>query len=254
MSQRLSANFSYDRGSTRHRPCRHTFEASLGSRVTCMNSKDFIRLGIPRSDARWLPISFPISFSAGGDKTKLEEELNAIIANPALVADAPMPKERAETIANTPPHDERVKYRHCGEGFAREAAMRIETARRRQTAVVGASGCRRGSGGDFRRELLDLGLESSHFLQGAFRKDGKLFRLAREQFLPQGSECFAHPLQLLHRLGQNCFSLDHKRTRSSPFLISGASRTRLKNSAYVLYSGLSRSATSRTKFSCNTTF
>ena len=121
--------------------------------------------------------------------------------------------------------------------------MQMEKVCLQHIAIVGALGCSRGASSDFRRELLDFALESSHFLQRPLRKDGKLSGLPREQFPSQGGECFAHSLQLLHRLSQNGLSLNHMRTRSSPFLSSGASRTLLKNSTYVLYSALSRSAT-----------
>ncbi len=99
-----------------------------------------------------------------------------------------------------------------GEGLEHEAVMQMERACLLPVSVAGASGCSRGFGGDFRCELLDLTLESSHFLQRAFREDGKLFRLAREQLFSQRGECFAHSLQLFQRLGQNGLGVDHGRS------------------------------------------
>jgi hypothetical protein len=211
-----------------------------------MNTKDFIRLGIPLGEATRRATDFVSQFIlSGGDKTKLEEDLKAIVANPALFAEDPMRKELAKAIVNAPPppRAEPVKYRQWGGGLENEAVMQTEKACQRLIAIVSALGCGRGSSSDFRRELLDLALESSHFLQRALGEDGELFRLARKQFFSQRGECFTHPLQLFHGLSQYGLSLNHKRTRSSPFLSSGASRTQLKKSTYVLYSAPSRSAT-----------
>ena len=45
-----------------------------------MNTKDFIRLGVPLGEATRRATGFVTSFIlAGGDKTRLEEELKAII-------------------------------------------------------------------------------------------------------------------------------------------------------------------------------
>jgi hypothetical protein len=49
-----------------------------------MNTKDFIRLGIPLGEATRRATDFISRFIlAGGDKTRLEQELKAIIANPS---------------------------------------------------------------------------------------------------------------------------------------------------------------------------
>jgi hypothetical protein len=48
---------------------------------------------------------------------------------------------------------------------------------------------------------------------------------------------------LFHRLHQDSFGLVHRRTRSSPFPISGAPRSRLRDSRCVLFNALSDSAT-----------
>jgi hypothetical protein len=48
-----------------------------------VNTKDFIRLGIPLGEATRRATDFVSQFIlSGGDKTKLEEELKAIVANP----------------------------------------------------------------------------------------------------------------------------------------------------------------------------
>jgi hypothetical protein len=62
-----------------------------------MNTKDFIRLGIPLGEATRRATDFVSRFIlSGGDKTKLEEELRAVVANPALFAEDPMRKELAK--------------------------------------------------------------------------------------------------------------------------------------------------------------
>jgi len=49
-----------------------------------MNTKDFIRLGIPLGEATRRATDFIRKFIlAGGDKSRLEEEVKAIIANPS---------------------------------------------------------------------------------------------------------------------------------------------------------------------------
>src|SRR6266478_6035277 len=113
------------------------------------------------------------------------------------------------------------------------------------TEPVGQS-CEERSGGgwgtdsDFRRKLLNLGLQAAHLLERPLGQNGELLRLAGQQFPAQGGQRLVQAFQLFHCLGQDSFVLVHRRNRSSPFFKSGASRTRLKNSTYVLYNALSR--------------
>jgi tRNA-splicing ligase RtcB len=106
-----------------------------------MNTKDFIRLGIPLGQATRRATDFVCQFIlSGGYKTKLEEELKAIVANPALFAEDPMRKELAKAIVNAPPppRAEPVKYRQWGEGLEHEAVMQMEKACLLPVAVAGA--------------------------------------------------------------------------------------------------------------------
>src|SRR6476620_2092505 len=106
-----------------------------------MNTKDFIRLGIPLGEATRRATDFVAQFIlSGGDKTKLEEELKAIVANPALFAEDPMRKELAKAIVNAPPppRAEPVKYRQWGEGLEHEAVMQRKQSWRLPVAVAGA--------------------------------------------------------------------------------------------------------------------
>ena len=69
-----------------------------------MNAKDFIRLGIPLGEATRRATDFVSQFIlSGGDKTKLEEELKAIVDNPALFANGPLRNELAKAIVNASP-------------------------------------------------------------------------------------------------------------------------------------------------------
>src|SRR5512140_674377 len=106
-----------------------------------MNTKDFIRLGIPLGEATRRATDFVSQFIlAGGDKTRLEEELKVIVANPALFAEDPMRKELAKAIVNAPPppRAEPIKYRQWGEGLEHEAVMQMERACLLPVAVAGA--------------------------------------------------------------------------------------------------------------------
>ncbi len=106
-----------------------------------MNTKDFIRLGIPLGEATRRATDFVSQFIlSGGDKTKLEEELKAIITNPELFAEDPVRKELAKAIVNAPPppRAEPVKYRQWGEGLEYEAVMQMEKACLLPVAVAGA--------------------------------------------------------------------------------------------------------------------
>src|SRR5574340_318002 len=106
-----------------------------------MNARDFLRLGIPLGEAARRATDFVSQFIlSGGDKTRLEEELRAILANPALFAEDPLRKELAKAIVNSPPppRAEPVKYRQWGEGLEHEAVMQMEKACLLPVAVAGA--------------------------------------------------------------------------------------------------------------------
>src|SRR5438045_5002551 len=106
-----------------------------------MNTKDFSRLGIPLGEATRRATDFVSQFIlSGGDKTRLEEELKAILANPALFAEDPLRKELAKAIVNAPPppRAEPVKYRQWGEGLEHEAVMQMEKACLLPVSVAGA--------------------------------------------------------------------------------------------------------------------
>jgi tRNA-splicing ligase RtcB (3'-phosphate/5'-hydroxy nucleic acid ligase) len=106
-----------------------------------MNTKDFLRLGVPLGEATRRATDFVSKFIlGGGDKTKLQAEVSAIVANPSTFVDDPLRGEFAKALlkAPPPPRDEPVKYRQWGEGLEHEAVMQMEKACLLPVTVAGA--------------------------------------------------------------------------------------------------------------------
>ena len=106
-----------------------------------MNAKDFLRLGVPLGEATRRATDLVAQYVLrGGDTAKLEDEIKAIVASPALFAEDPLRKEFAKAIANAPPppRAEPVKYRQWGEGLEHEAVMQMERACLLPVSVAGA--------------------------------------------------------------------------------------------------------------------
>ena len=106
-----------------------------------MNTKDFIRLGVPLGEATRRATDFISKFIlAGGDKTRLEEEVKAILANPSAFTEDSLRGELAKALLNAPPppRTEPIKYRQWGEGLEHEAVMQMERACLLPVAVAGA--------------------------------------------------------------------------------------------------------------------
>src|SRR5213594_666513 len=106
-----------------------------------MNTKDFLRLGVPLGEARRRATDFISRFIlGGGDKTRLEEEVKAVIANPSAFTKDDLRGEfaRALLAAPPPPRAEPVKYRQWGEGLEHEAVMQMEKACLLPVSVAGA--------------------------------------------------------------------------------------------------------------------
>jgi tRNA-splicing ligase RtcB (3'-phosphate/5'-hydroxy nucleic acid ligase) len=106
-----------------------------------MNTKDFLRFGVPLGEATRRATDFVAQFILrGGDSSRLEEEIKAIVANPALFAEDPLRKEFARAVANAPPppRAEPVKYRQWGEGLEPDAVMQMEKACLLPVSVAGA--------------------------------------------------------------------------------------------------------------------
>src|SRR5438270_4074236 len=96
-----------------------------------MNAKDFIRLGIPLGEATRRATDFVSKFIlGGGDKTRLEEEVQAVLANPGAFTEDSLRGEFAKALmkAPPPPRAEPVKYRQWGENLEHEAVLQMEKA------------------------------------------------------------------------------------------------------------------------------
>jgi tRNA-splicing ligase RtcB (3'-phosphate/5'-hydroxy nucleic acid ligase) len=93
-----------------------------------MNTKDFLRMGIPLGEATRRATDFVSKFIlGGGEKTRLHEEVSAIVANPSAFLDDPLRQEFARALlhAPPPPRSEPVKYRQWGTGLEHEAVMQV---------------------------------------------------------------------------------------------------------------------------------
>src|SRR5205085_11441214 len=106
-----------------------------------MNSKDLIRMGVPLGEAQRRAIDFISKFIlGGGDKSRLQEEVKAIVDSPAGFTEDALRGEFAKALLSAPPlpRAEPVKYRQWGEGLEHEAVMQMERACLLPIAVAGA--------------------------------------------------------------------------------------------------------------------
>src|SRR6266699_6519544 len=106
-----------------------------------MNTKDFLRLGVPLGEAKRRATDFVSKFVlGGGDKSRLEEEVKAIVADPPAFVDDSLRGEFAKALlsAPPPPRAEPVKYRQWGEGLEHDAVMQMEKACLLPVSVAGA--------------------------------------------------------------------------------------------------------------------
>jgi tRNA-splicing ligase RtcB len=106
-----------------------------------MNARDFLRLGVPLGEATRRATDFVSKFIlGGGDKSRLHEEVTAIVANPSAFVEDPLRMEFAKALlkAPPPPRAEPVKYRQWGEGLDHEAIMQMEKACLLPVSVAGA--------------------------------------------------------------------------------------------------------------------
>jgi tRNA-splicing ligase RtcB (3'-phosphate/5'-hydroxy nucleic acid ligase) len=106
-----------------------------------MNTKDLIRLGVPLGEPMRRAQDFIAQYVlGGGDKSRIEEEVKAIVANPALFAEDPRRKEFAKSIVNAPPppRAKPVPWRQWGEGLEDEAVNQMARACLLPVSVAGA--------------------------------------------------------------------------------------------------------------------
>src|SRR5437667_3732878 len=115
-----------------------------------MNAKDFLRLGVPLGEARRRATDFISRFIlGGGDKSRLHEEVKAIVADPSAFVDDPLRGEFAKALISArrpssglrPPSPapasdgtraEPVKYRNMSLMAWNGKSSCIAKARRRQ--------------------------------------------------------------------------------------------------------------------------
>jgi tRNA-splicing ligase RtcB len=106
-----------------------------------MNTKDLISLGVPLGVAQRRATDFISKFIlGGGDKTRLREEVAAIVRNPAAFTDDALRGDFARALLAAPPpmRAEPAKYRQWGEGLEPDALMQMENACLLPVSVAGA--------------------------------------------------------------------------------------------------------------------
>ena len=65
-----------------------------------MNTRDFLRLGVPLGEATRRATDFVSKFILGGDKSRLHEEVAAIVANPSAFLADDLRKDFAKALLN----------------------------------------------------------------------------------------------------------------------------------------------------------
>jgi len=106
-----------------------------------VNTKDFLRLGVPLGESTRRATDFVAKYIlGGGDKSRLTEEVTAIVTNPSAFVTDPLRGEFARTLLNAPPppRAEPVKYRQWGAGLENEAVMQMQKACLLPVTVAGA--------------------------------------------------------------------------------------------------------------------
>jgi tRNA-splicing ligase RtcB len=106
-----------------------------------MNTKDLLRLGVPLGEPLRRATDFISAYCLrGGDKSRLTQEIEAVVRDPAAFTDDPLRGEFAKALlaAPPPPRAEAVKYRQWGEGLEDEAVMQMEKACLLPVSVAGA--------------------------------------------------------------------------------------------------------------------
>src|SRR5947208_2675964 len=106
-----------------------------------MNSQDLVRLGVPLGEPQRRAIDFISKYVlGGGDKTRLREEVEAVLRDPGAFTTDKLRGDLARALlaAPPPPRAEPVKYRQWGEGLEHDAVMQMEKACLLPVAVAGA--------------------------------------------------------------------------------------------------------------------
>jgi tRNA-splicing ligase RtcB len=106
-----------------------------------MNAHDMARLGVPPGAATRRGIDFIVRLVlAGGDRTRLDDEVEAILRDPSAYLKDPLRKEFAQALLAAPPlpRKDPIPYRRWGEGLEPEALLQMERACQLPVTVAGA--------------------------------------------------------------------------------------------------------------------
>jgi tRNA-splicing ligase RtcB len=106
-----------------------------------MNTKDLIRLGVPQGVPLKLGMEFVVNFiTRGGEPARLEEEVAAVVANPAVFLGDPEREAFARALYE-PAFKQREKlapWRQWGSGLEHEAVKQMANACALPISVAGA--------------------------------------------------------------------------------------------------------------------
>lgn len=106
-----------------------------------MNQKDLLRVGVPLGEPLRRAVDFIARYClAGGDRTRIEAEVRAVMADPGAYATDPLRGEFARALGTgrPSPRAEPAPYRRWGEGLEAEAVMQMEKACLLPVTVAGA--------------------------------------------------------------------------------------------------------------------
>jgi tRNA-splicing ligase RtcB len=106
-----------------------------------MNARDLIRLGVPLGEPLRRAMDFVARFClGGGDRSRLADEIAAVVADPAAFRDDPLRGEfaRAITTAPSPPRAAPAPYRQWGQDLEPDAVLQMEKACLLPVSVAGA--------------------------------------------------------------------------------------------------------------------
>ena len=92
-----------------------------------MNTRDVIRMGVPLGEPQRRAIDFITRFLlSGGDKSRLQEEVNAILKDPSAFTEDPLRGGLAKALMSSEPlpRAKPVRYRQWGEGWRKRPCCR----------------------------------------------------------------------------------------------------------------------------------
>lgn len=107
-----------------------------------MNVDDLVRLGAPRGEPARCGVDFVMKFVlSGGDRTRLREEVEAVLRNPSTFVKDPLRGEFAKALLKAPaeaPRAEPAPYSRWGDSLEPEAVAQMNRACQLPISVAGA--------------------------------------------------------------------------------------------------------------------